>query len=205
MKKTVLISAIILPLSLYSQKPPVPEKYAAGAVPVVDGAVVFTKDYTLKGRSNAQIMDSLLAYANRLILAENSLPQCRISAYDKEKGLLAVNMEETIYFKRKAWLTDCTRAYYQLLFQTRDGGFTATMRNIRFLYEEERNGGFRYDAEKWITDDVALVKNGAKLSRLSGKFRTKTIDRKDELFEGAYHAAGGRKLIRKWVYEEAEE
>ena len=110
-----------------------------------------------------------------------------------------------MYFKRKAWVTDYTRCYYQLLYQIKDGGFTVTMRNIRYLYEEERNGGFQYDAESWITDEAALVKKRKKLSRLSGKFRTKTIDRKDQLFEESYLAAGGKKKVRKVIYEEVEE
>ena len=37
-------------------------------------------------------------------------------------------------------------------------------------------------AEDWITDANAFTKNGTKLARISGKFRTKTIDRKDEIF-----------------------
>ena len=205
MKKIALLFAIILPLALNAQKSGIPEKYAAGAVPVVDGAVVFSKDYTLKNKTSEQIFDSLLAYANALIHSENSLPQCKISTNDKANNLIAVNMEETMYFKRKAWVTDYTRCYYQLLYQIKDGGFTVTMRNIRYLYEEERNGGFQYDAESWITDEAALVKKGKKLSRLSGKFRTKTIDRKDQLFEESYLAAGGKKNVRKVIYEEVEE
>ena len=37
-------------------------------------------------------------------------------------------------------------------------------------------------AEEWITDEYGLKKNKDKLSRVSGKFRRKTIDRKDYLF-----------------------
>ena len=51
------------------------------------------------------------------------------------------------------------------------------------------------------------MKNGTKLSKYSGKFRTFTIDRKDELFQKAYSAAGGKtkKRVRKVVYQEVEE
>lgn len=205
MKKIALLLAITFPIALFAQKSKIPEKYAAGTVPVVDGAVVFSKEYTLKSRSSEQIYDSLLAFAKTLIHADNSLPQCKITTDDKQNKLLAINMEENIYFKKKAWVTDYTRMYYQLLYQIRDGGFTVTMRHIRYLYEEERNGGFKYDAETWITDDVAIVKNGKKLSRLSGKFRMKTIDRKDDLFLQSYLAAGGKKIVKKVIYEEVAE
>ena len=49
------------------------------------------------------------------------------------------------------------------------------------LYEEERDPQM-LKAEEWITDDEGLTKNKKKLSRVAGKFRRKTIDRKDYLF-----------------------
>ena len=55
------------------------------------------------------------------------------------------------------------------------------MRRIYYLYDEERNPQ-TYNAEEWITDEYGLKKNKDKLSRVSGKFRRKTIDRKDYLF-----------------------
>ena len=44
------------------------------------------------------------------------------------------------------------------------------------------NDGIETTAENWITDKYGLNKNKTKLSRMSGKFRKKTIDRKDEIF-----------------------
>ena len=38
-------------------------------------------------------------------------------------------------------------------------------------------------AEEWITDENALNKKKDNLSKYSGKFRRKTIDRKDNIFE----------------------
>ena len=135
------------------------------------------------------------------------MPQCHVTASDEANGIIAVNMEEWLYFKRTAWVTNRTRFYYQLLFQIKDGGFTATLRNIRYLYDEEHNGGQNYSAEGWITDDKAIVKKGTKLSKYSGKFRTFTIDRQDTIFQNAYSAAGGKvkKRVKRIIYEEVEE
>ena len=55
------------------------------------------------------------------------------------------------------------------------------MLHIRYLYEEER-APQRLSAEEWITDKEAVNKKNTKLLPLSGKFRRKTIDRKDYLF-----------------------
>ncbi len=116
----------------------------------------------------AQIYQALHNFALGLTKAKTLLPQCRVTASDEANGIIAVNMEEWLYFKRTAWVTNRTRFYYQLLFQIKDGGFTATLRNIRYLYDEEHNGGQNYSAEGWITDDKAIVKKGTKLSKYSG-------------------------------------
>ena len=57
-----------------------------------------------------------------------------------------------------------------------------TMDRISYKYEEERNKQV-YKAEEWISDDNAVNKKNTKLYRGSAKFRRKTIDRKDQIFE----------------------
>ena len=56
------------------------------------------------------------------------------------------------------------------------------MTKIYYLYEEERDPQ-TLKAEEWITDEYGLKKGKSKLSRVTGKFRRKTIDRKDYLFD----------------------
>jgi len=55
------------------------------------------------------------------------------------------------------------------------------MTRIYYLYDEERDAQ-TFQAEDWITDRYGLNKKQNKLARVSGKFRRKTIDRKDYLF-----------------------
>ena len=50
--------------------------------------------------------------------------------------------------------------------------------------------GMETKAEEWITDEWALNKKGNKLSKYSGKFRCKTIDRKDNIFGRVCKALG---------------
>jgi colicin import membrane protein len=56
------------------------------------------------------------------------------------------------------------------------------MTRIYYLYDEERDAQ-NFKAEEWITDRYGLNKKQTKLARVSGKFRRKTIDRKDYLFK----------------------
>jgi colicin import membrane protein len=55
---------------------------------------------------------------------------------------------------------------------------------ISYQYELDREGsGLETTAEEWITDKYGLTKKQDKLSKYSGKFRRKTIDRKDYIFD----------------------
>ena len=52
---------------------------------------------------------------------------------------------------------------------------------IIYIVDPERDATVMR-AEEWITDHYGLNKPQTKLARISGKFRRKTIDRKDYLF-----------------------
>ena len=55
------------------------------------------------------------------------------------------------------------------------------MTRIYYLYDEERIPT-TFKAEEWINDRYGLNNKKTKTSRVSGKFRIKTIDRKDFIF-----------------------
>ena len=63
-----------------------------------------------------------------------------------------------------------------------DGQANVSMMRISYDYDLERRGA-HYTAEKWITDKYAVNKKHTKLYPLSAKFRRKTIDRKDFIFQ----------------------
>jgi hypothetical protein len=82
------------------------------------------------------------------------------------------------------------------------------MRRIRYIYDltetpsTEAHPDVCFSAEKWITDEEALNKKQTKLLKIPGKFRRFTIDRKDEIFNGAAKAVGAeRKMKMIEVYE----
>lgn len=184
-----------------------PSIYLTGAVPVVNGYVQFDKTYYVKNKSKAALMDSLRNYVQReLVDGEEQLPQARITEVSPDSGIIAATIEEYMYFKRTNWQIHRVHFYYQLIFKVKDGEFTATMRNLHYRYDPEVTAGdFDEDrrAEKWITDDAALTKNGTKLARISGKFRTHTIDRKNEIFRNAGRAVGVK--FRRKVVEVDDE
>ena len=157
------------------------QKYLVGAVPVVDGKVQFTKEISAPGKSAAQIYDIILKYFTQLTKEDNQLEQSRIVGKDSINHSVAGSYQEWLVFKNKPLVLDRTRFMYTLAAQCEDGKANITMRRIYYYYDEERDPQ-TYLAEEWITDEYGLKKNKQKLSRVSGKFRRKTIDRKDYLF-----------------------
>lgn len=191
MKKIFILLFTILPLFANAQTSQDMSKYMAGAVPVnTSGFVYFDKNYDVNGKSKLDLFHKLRDYTQKqLVEGENHLPQARITEADSSTGIISASMEEYLYFKRKAWVMDRVRFYYQLIFRIDDGKFNVEMRNIRYVYDDVPSPQ-TYRAEKWITDEEAMNKSKTKLLKIPGKFRRFTIDRKDEIFREAAKAVG---------------
>ena len=163
------------------KKQNVDSKYLVGAVPVIDGKVVFETNISAPGLSAGQIYSKLLGYMTAMTKEKNQLEQSRIAIKDSIKHEICGSYQEWLVFKSTALVLDRTRMFYNLVAECKDGSANVKMTRIYYLYDEERNPE-TYKAEEWITDEVGLKKNKDRLSRVSGKFRKKTIDRKDYIF-----------------------
>ena len=169
------------------------DNYLKGAVTEKNGVVVFEETFIVPGKSKADIFDSLTNYTQSIVTGENHLPQSRITELSPNKDIIAASIEETLWFKRTALVSDFARFFYQLVFEVSDGQFKVTLLRIRYIYEPMATPGQDNVmlAEEWITDKEALKKDGAQLRRgTSKKFRIATIDRKNQLFRGAGRACG---------------
>ena len=199
MKQLFFTLLLLVPMTLWAQdntweRPEVDEqaeaakvqenlnaKYLRGAVPEVDGKVVFTKHIDAPGKSAAQIYDILHQYLEKMTKEKNQLENSKLVTEDIKKHELAAGFEEWLVFKKTAIVLDQTRFYYVIKAECKNGGVDVTMSHIRYLSEEQRDPQ-RLTAEGWITDKEAVNKKNTKLYPGSGKFRRKTIDRKDYLF-----------------------
>ena len=199
MKRLFLILMLIVPMAMSAQSNKNDmSRYLEGAVPTRDGLVYFEQTYNVDGKTQGELYSLLRRYVQSTIVkGENSLEQSRITELDSAAGLIVASIEETLYFKRKAWVSDFTRFFYQLIVRTEDGKFSIEMRRLHYLYEPSEQYGIEttYPAEKWITDEEALNKSKTKLTRVGGKFRRFTIDRKDEIFTGAARSVGAVKRV----------
>ena len=188
----IILSLILLPLAATAQdntweQPEKSEtgdpnaKYLAGAVPEVDGRVLFSTTIKAPGKSAKQIYAVLKADMERITKESNQFEQSRITVADSVKMQIVGSYQEWLVFKNKPLNLDRTRFFYTLIADCRDGEATIQLTRIHYLYDEERLA-LTYRAEEWITDQWGLNKKQTKLARVSGKFRRKTIDRKDYLF-----------------------
>ncbi len=156
-------------------------KYLVGAVPEVDGRVVFQTTISAPGKTAAQIFDLLNADLQKMTKEPNQIEQSRVSLADAATGELVGQFQEWLVFKNKPLVLDRTRFFYTLMINCKDGAADVKLTRIHYLYDEERDAT-TYKAEEWITDQYGLTRKQNKLARVSGKFRRKTIDRKDYIF-----------------------
>ena len=158
-------------------------KYLAeGAVPEVDGKVSWQKVIDAPGKSAQQIYDILLAQLNKMVGEENQLMERgKVAIQDQANHQLGATFHEWLVFKNTALSLDRTVLNFQLIVNCSDGKADVTMTRVSYDYELERDPT-HYTAEEWITDKYAVNKKHTKLLKLSAKFRRKTIDRKDYIF-----------------------
>ncbi len=157
-------------------------KYLKGAVTESDGKVVFTTTIDAQGKSADDIYDALGRFMQRLTHESNQMIQAKLTLCDSVNRQIVGAYEEWLVFTSNALSLDRSRFYYLLTAKCSDGKAIIEMSRLHYLYEEERTPQ-RMTAEEWITDKEALNKKGTKLLPYAGKFRRKTIDRKDYLFQ----------------------
>lgn len=176
----LVIVVACMPMFLFAQDD---SKYLAGAVPEVDGKVVFTKEFDLKGADRDAIYDRVYEWLdNRMAANENN---SRILYTNKEEGQIVAQGEEYLVFSSSAFSLDRTMMNYNLVVLCESGKCEMRVDRIRYKYEDNR-----YTAEEQISDQVALNKKKASLYRGNRKFRVKTVDYVNDLFENARIAFG---------------
>lgn len=155
---------------------------AAGAVPEVDGKVQWTCDINVPGKNAQQIYDEMLRIMSKLTKEENQLERSKVALVNEQEHKIASTMQEWLVFTSTFLSLDRAKMSYILNADCEDGHVKLTMERISYVYGEGKDTNY-YKAEEWITDKNAVNKKHTRLLPMSGKFRKKTIDRKNELFK----------------------
>ena len=191
-KLTILFLALLLALPMAMKAETAKEKrddsrYLAGAVPEVDGKVVFSKEFQIPGMSREEIYNTLMQWMTER-LKENGNTNSRVVYTNKEQGTIAGIGEEWIVFSSSALSLDRTLINYQLTVTAKTGSCLVELEKIRFTYRETE----KYKAEEWITDKYALNKAKTKLIRGLAKWRRNTVDFADDAFMDVAVAFGAK-------------
>lgn len=180
MKQLIMWLMLLPTLAIQAQK----SHYLAGAVPVVDGRVVFEKQIVQPNKTAHSLYELAREVAQTLKKETNSLPATRIEVENAEQHVVVIKVHEWLTFKRTALVLDRAQFIYTLSLVAKDEGLSATIKGLSYVNEADpmvKADVIR--AEQWITDEYGLNKKKTKLAKISGKFRVKTIDRVNEIFD----------------------
>ena len=146
-KFTILFLTLFLALPIAMKADSAKEKkddsrYLVGAVPEVDGKVIFSKEFQIPGMSQAQIYDTVMKWMTER-LKENQNVDSRVVYADEDKGPIAGIGEEWIVFSSSALSLDRTLINYQITVTCKPGYCLVELEKIRFTYRETE----KYKAE----------------------------------------------------------
>lgn len=157
-------------------------KYQEGAITFDEqGKIVFDTEIEAPGKSAAQLYDLVFDYMSGLTQDKESKAS-RMALVNKDEHIIVNTMDEWLVFSNSFISLDRTECKYNLIAKITDGKVSLSINHINYIYEEGRQTGFKLPAEEVIIDKVALTKKKNDLARIFGKFRKKTIDRKDQIF-----------------------
>lgn len=151
------------------------------AVPEIDGKVCWQTVIEAPGKSAQEIYDILKQQLIKMTQEPNQIKNSTLAVHDSINYELGAVFHEWLVFKSAALSLDRTQFNFQLLVNCTDGKANVRMTRISYDYDIERKPA-HYSAEEWITDKYAVNKKHTKIYPVSGKFRRKTIDRKDYIF-----------------------
>lgn len=159
-------------------------KYLVGAVPEVDGKIVFSKKIPVKGQISDEQLFSLMEkwainnYDNAQTDEKDLNNRVLLSKADDK--MIACFGEKYLEFKRSSLVLDRAKMIYQLILETKDGVCEVTLRNIKYSYSDSKK---LLPAEEMISDKIALNKKGDKLNRYYDKFRIHTVDSVNSIYK----------------------
>lgn len=193
MKKIALmLLAICLTMGVCAKEKKDDSKYLVGAVKTENGLITFSKTFTIKGMTEEQLKPLVLGYIKTTLVGGGiEGPRTRLVSDGKEDGLMVARVEEWMVFKKKFAYLDATRFRYTVTASVKGSTVSMKINQISYLYDEKIDDenkptgeeGITYVAEEWIDDENGLNKTKTKLHVGSGKFRRKTCDRAEQIFD----------------------
>lgn len=188
--KQLLLALLLIPTFLFAQNE-TDEGYLEGAVPMIDGKVVFSRDIQVPSSNQEAIFRTLTDWGEKTF----KTGQSRMAYSNIEKGEIAIVGEEYLVFKSTLLSLDRTLVKFNLIINCSNQRASLQFKSIRYEYNlANEDGPLKFKAEEWITDKYALNKKKDKLYRNMGKFRKATIDYANKIFDAAEVSLGVKQI-----------
>ena len=155
---------------------------ATDAVPLVNNKVQWELNIDLPGKKAQQIYDTMLSLMTQMTQEENQLERSKVAIINEQEHSIVATMQEWLTFTANFISLDRTKFNYVLIANCKDGHLQVLLNRISYDYSSQGKEE-SYKAESWITDKYTVNKKRTRLFPITGKFRRKTIDRKNEIFE----------------------
>ena len=128
--KQLLFALLFIPALLFAQED---QHYLAGAVPVADGKVVFTREINAPSLSKAQIYQQLLKWGQENFNTKES----RVAYQNEAKGEIAIIGEEYIVFSSTALSLDRAMMKYRIIIECKEHACTLQLAGIRYDFADK--------------------------------------------------------------------
>ena len=160
------------------------EKYMTGAVPVVDGKVVFERELNVPLFSQEQIYSALVDWAGKKFTGKSN----RVISADDSKSTVLIQGEDEMVIKIGLF-PGKVKVHYILAADCTNGKCTLKTTRVRYTNNPaSKNSTDIIYAEEYITDKFALNKSKTKIFAGTGDYRKKTIDIVDNVAQEAQDA-----------------
>ena len=156
------------------------EDYLEGAVPEVEGRVVFAKNIHIPKTSKEDIFRKVRKWMDTQVTNEES----KVVYNDIEEGAVVAVATDTLVFQSTFLSLDQAQIRYQIMANCKDNECIIEIDKITYVYEIDK----RYTAEELITDKVALNRAKTRVNRMSRKWRTHTVDFANNILDDAAKA-----------------
>jgi|GEM_PF-135661 len=157
--------------------------YLEGAVPEVEGKIVFSRTINIPNKNASEIYDKTYQYLEQFTKSNTSLPGSRIVIVNKKQHIIAATINEWLVFSNNFFSIDRAQFFYTLIATCKDNELLINVERIKYKYEIGRPSELKTTAEELISDKVALSKDKTKVKKAEKKFRYKTIDRVKEIMD----------------------
>ena len=172
------------------------ENYLEGAVPEVEGRVVFAKNIHIPKTSKEDIFRKVRKWMDTQVTNEES----KVVYNDIEEGTVVAVATDTLVFQSTFLSLDQSQIRYQIMANCKDNECIIEIDKITYVYEIDK----RYTAEEMITDKVALNRAKTKVNRMSRKWRTHTVDFANKILDDAAKALLPKTAVAKTTTETNE-